>query len=77
MTRERAFQVSDALAGAGFSHTIQVGVSVSLTPPRSYRVGLQPLSLGHEDIKRLQQIAEAVGCGLGYGSGAFAIVEPS
>ena len=76
MTRDRALQISDALAGAGTTHTITVGVHDGYQPRERYSVQVTPvLSYPWTDITALQRIADSLGCVIGYVQGSFVFGE--
>jgi hypothetical protein len=76
MTRERAIEVSDALAVFGQSHTIVVGVADGYAPRERYTVNVTPtLSYSETDLTALQRLADSLKCGIGYVAGSFTFTE--
>jgi hypothetical protein len=76
MSRDRALQISDALADAGTSHTVVVFVCDNVMPRERYIVNITPtLTYSATDITALQRLADSLGCGIAYVNGAFAFTE--
>jgi hypothetical protein len=76
MTRERAIEVSDALASFGQSHSIVVGVNDGYVPRERYTVNVTPtLTYTETDITALQRLADSLKCGIGYVAGSFTFTE--
>lgn len=76
MTRNRALEISDALAAAGHSHTIVVGVTDAYQPRERYTVNVTPtLVYTATDITALQRLADALRCGIGFCAGSFIFTD--
>ena len=76
MNRDRALEISDALAEAGTTHTVIVGVHDGHMPRERYSVNVTPvLSYAPTDITALQRLADSLRCEIAYINGAFTFTE--
>lgn len=76
MTRKRALAISDALAEAGVTHTIVVGVHDNHMPRERYTVNVTPvLVYNATDITALQRLADSLKCGIAFCAGSFTFEE--
>jgi hypothetical protein len=76
-TKEWALAISDALAEAGQTHTITVGVHDGYMPRERYSVSITPaLMFSATDITALQRLAESLSCGIAYVQGSFTFGAP-
>ena len=76
MSRERAIEISDALAAFGQSHTIVVGVADGYMPRERYTVNVTPtLTYTPTDLTALQRLADSLKCQIGYVAGSFTFTE--
>jgi hypothetical protein len=78
MNRDRALEISDALAEAGKTHTISVGVHDGFMPRENYFVKVTPvLSYAPTDLTALQRLADHLRCEIAFIAGSFEFVEAS
>ena len=76
MTRERAIEISDALAAFGQSHTIVVGVADGYLPRERYTVNVTPtLTYTPADLTALQRLADSLKSRIGYVAGSFTFTD--
>jgi len=76
VSRERAIEISDALAAFGQSHTIVVGVADGYMPRERYTVNVTPtLTYTPTDLTALQRLADSLKCQIGYVAGSFTFTE--
>lgn len=76
MKRDRALEISDALAEAGKTHTITIGVHDGHMPRENYFVKVTPaLSYTPTNLTALQRLADHLHCEIAFIAGSFEFVE--
>jgi hypothetical protein len=75
-SRDRALEISDALADAGISHTVAVRIAENFSPRETYQVDVTPvLTYAPTDITALQRLADVLQCEISFCAGSFTFVS--